>query len=271
MNANSVLTGLMNKARDITGLDNKLGLADLTDLMNSYELKSNPNLLKDSGKTLSGADLNLKNITKEDGDVIYKTNALWDQPVFHVTLDPGTYTYSAFVGDPIIDSYNCFVQNKEGTYSYVNKDIPYTGDGNWHLVKFTFNITDKYEYRVFITNVKKQKLMKLEKGNIATPDSLRFYPLTSPNNNLKDLYTGVYEGSGLNFSDKPPKIMNNDKVRVINLMQNGLKVQLFLDNDTAWARSETNGDWTAWQQVLGGGLLSKFLTNTSLAPVLEVA
>lgn len=244
----------MDKARKITGLTDKISITQLTDLMDSYELKSNPNLLKDSGKTLSDAIVNNpKNITKEDGDVIYKTDVLWDQPAFRVTLDPGTYTYSAFVGDSISGYYNCFVQNKYGTHDYVSMQVYYAGDGNWNLVKFTFNITAKNEYLVFITNVKKQKLMKLEKGNIATPDSLRFYPVTSPINRLDSLQTGAYEGPGHIFTGKPPKIMDNDKVRVINLMQNGSKVQLFLANDTAWLRSETNGDWTAWRKILGGG------------------
>lgn len=171
-NITDTLTPLMDKFRAKTGLTDKLTVARVTGLMNHFDLHVNPNLLGEAGTTLAGSNVILsspKNII-EDGNVkAYTSHGVkWNQVSFLMTLDPGTYTYSAYLKGPL-DIANFFLQNSTGNQSLLNIPISLANDNKWYRCKQTFSITNKDTYRMFFTNVYEQKNAKLELGDLATP------------------------------------------------------------------------------------------------------
>lgn len=172
MSIASTLSPLMDKARKLTGLTEKISIARLTSLMDHFDLHVNDNLLGDSGTTLAGSNVLLsspKNII-EDGNVkTYTSHGVqWDQVSFLMTLDPGTYTYSAYLKGPL-DKVFFYLQNSTGTQSLIVTSISLANDNKWYRCKQIFSITNKDTYRIFFTNVYEQKNAKLELGDLATP------------------------------------------------------------------------------------------------------
>ena len=171
-NITDTLTPLMDKFRAKTGLTDKLTVARATSLMDHFDLHVNPNLLGEAGTTLAGSNVILsrpKNII-EDGNVkAYTSHGVqWNQVGFLITLDPGTYTYSAYLKGPL-DKTWFYLQNSNGTHSLLTFVVSLPNDKGWHRCKQTFSITNKNTYRIFFTNVYEQKNAKLELGDIATP------------------------------------------------------------------------------------------------------
>lgn len=172
MSIASTLTPLMDKARKLTGLTEKISIARLTSLMDHFDLHVNDNLLGDSGTTLAGSNVLLsspKNIIEDGNDKIYTSHGVqWDQVIFLMTLDPGTYTYSAYLKGPL-DKTWFYLQNSNGIQSLLTFAVSLPNDKGWHRCKQTFSITNKDTYRIFFTNVYEQKNAKLELGDLATP------------------------------------------------------------------------------------------------------
>lgn len=172
MSLSETMTALMDKAREITGITEKISVDRLTSLMDHFDLHVNPNLLGEAGTTLAGSNVILskpKNII-EDGNVkAYTSHGVqWDQVSFLMTLDPGTYTYSAYLKGPL-DKVFFYLQNSTGTQSLITTSISLANDNKWYRCKQTFSITNKDTYRIFFTNVYEQKNAKLELGDLATP------------------------------------------------------------------------------------------------------
>jgi|SRR5699024_3682648 len=171
-NITDTLTLLMDKFREKTGLTEKLTIAQATGLIDHLDLHVNPNLLGEAGTTLAGSNVILsspKNII-EDGNVkAYTSHGVqWDQVLFLMTLDPGTYTYSTYLKGPL-DKVFFFLQNSNGIQSLLTFAVSLPNDKGWHRCKQTFSITNKDTYRIFFTNVYEQKNAKLELGDLATP------------------------------------------------------------------------------------------------------
>ena len=166
------MTALMDKAREITGLTEKISIARLTSLMDHFDLHVNPNLLGEAGTTLAGSNVILtspKNIIEDGNDKIYTSHGVqWNQVSFLMTLDPGTYTYSAYLRGPL-DEVRFYLQNSTGTYSLIATSISLANDNKWYRCKQTFSITNKDTYRIFFTNAYEQKNAKFELGDLATP------------------------------------------------------------------------------------------------------
>lgn len=80
MSIASTLTPLMDKAREITGLTEKISIAQLTSLMNHFDLHVNPNLL-DTTTAIS-----------ENGKD--RQWPMWMAYTFDYVLKPGKYTFS---------------------------------------------------------------------------------------------------------------------------------------------------------------------------------
>lgn len=71
------MTALMDKAREITGITEKINIAQLTSLMNHFDLHVNPNIFPETEFTA-------------------KKGGVWsfDTPHPYINLKPGTYTFS---------------------------------------------------------------------------------------------------------------------------------------------------------------------------------
>lgn len=168
-----MMTSLMDKFREKTNLTDKLSIQRATSLMDHLDLHVNPNLLGDSGIALTGGTVilsNTKGVIDEDNEKFYTANGhMWDQILFWIALSPGTYTYSADLMGPISDP-SFYVQNSNGSTTFLEEHgIALANDNTWHRCKHTFSIKAANTYRVFFTNVNKQKNIKLEVGDLATP------------------------------------------------------------------------------------------------------
>ena len=80
VNLSETMTALMDKTREITGLTEKISIAQLTSLMNHFDLHVNPNLLD----TTTAISENGKN----------SQWAMWMAYTFDYVLKPGKYTFS---------------------------------------------------------------------------------------------------------------------------------------------------------------------------------
>lgn len=173
MTLSNTMTSLMDKARELTGLSEKISLSRLTELMNHFDLHVNPNLLNNA-KELSGEDFLFMGgkIVDGDGYKIFKTQKSWEQVCCFLTLNPGTYTLSENVSGPLSIDGKCVfcLQNADGSETLIANrvSIP-AGNDEGHRVSSTFKVITKNKYRVFFTNVKTQSLPKLEAGDLATP------------------------------------------------------------------------------------------------------
>ena len=173
MTLSNTMTSLMDKARELTGLSEKISLSRLTELMNHFDLHVNPNLLNNA-KELSGEDFLITGgkIVDGDGYKIFKTQNNWEQVCCFLALNPGTYTFSENVSGPLSIDGKCdfYLQNANGSETLITNrvSIP-AGNDEGHRVSFTFKVITKNEYRVLFTNVKTQSLPKLEVGDLATP------------------------------------------------------------------------------------------------------
>lgn len=165
------MTPLMDKARKLTGLTEKISIARLTSLMNHFDLHVNPNLL-DNVDTLTGNGYFLSGgkIIDYNGHKAFKTDSLWNQVSCTRLLDKGTYTFSETVSGPLLQGQVSFyLQNSNGSTVFAEHEFPVPDDGKEHRVSNTFVINTKNQYRFFFTNAKIQLLPKLEVGDLATP------------------------------------------------------------------------------------------------------
>lgn len=120
MTAVETLTALMDKAREITGLTEKISIAQLTSLMNHFDLHVNPNLMDETENIVNPDPGNpyfsLRDIcaisksgtytfsfcTKTDGKakhvrvaaIEWKTNKATNVGVFPITSDRQSYTFT---------------------------------------------------------------------------------------------------------------------------------------------------------------------------------
>ena len=166
------MTSLMDKFREKTNLTDKLSIQRATSLMDHLDLHVNPNLLGNSGIALTGGTVilsNTKGVIDEDNEKVYTANGqMWNQILFWIALSPGTYTYSADLMGPISNP-TFYVQNSNGSTTFSAYGIALANDNTWHRCKQTFSIEAANTYRVFFINVNKQKNIKLEVGDLATP------------------------------------------------------------------------------------------------------
>lgn len=143
MTVSEELTALMDKARELTGLNEKISIAQLTSLMSHFDLHANPNLL-DTTTAIS-----------ENG----KNNQLpmWMAYSFNYVLKPGKYTFSwrakadsntndGTVRVRILDARSNTVI-PEQKIDDAGKVFPLTDE----LQSYTFSVPDdNHTYRVFV-------------------------------------------------------------------------------------------------------------------------
>lgn len=173
MTLNSELTALMDKARNLTGLTDKISIDRLTGLMDHFDLHVNPNLIANAD-TLSGdkflsARVSYSNV---NGHVVANSNGkLGSQFICLVSLSAGkTYTFSETVSGPLIDGNVTFMlQDSNGYKEFIYENITIPDDESEHRVSYTFNVKSDGTYRVFFTNAKTFCLPKLEIGELSTP------------------------------------------------------------------------------------------------------
>lgn len=187
MTLNSELTALMDKAREITGLTEKISVDRLTSLMDHFDLHVNPNLLSSTTWTT------VPNIN-------YPT---WPETQLIDSLKPGTYTFSwkAVASSKLDKTIRVRLHNKK------NDGVP-SGFGwagnNFMLTSkktsFTFTVPDNgddYELLIYGSAVNASENdkvtfydCKLEVGDLATPLNLlpnheiRYLPKNNPANNF---------------------------------------------------------------------------------------
>ena len=171
MSLNDVMTPLMDKARELTGLTEKISIARLTSLMNHFDLHVNPNLLD----TTTGISENGKN----------KQWPVWMSYTFDYVLKPGKYTFSwrakadsdtndGTIRVRIFDDRSDAVIPEQETDG-AGKAFPLTDE----LQSYTFSVPDdNHTYRVFVygSSFPHPQLWsvtfydcKLEVGDLATP------------------------------------------------------------------------------------------------------
>lgn len=173
MSLNSELTALMDKARNLTGLTDKISIDRLTGLMDYFDLHVNPNLIANAD-TLSG-DMFLSigvSYSNVNGHVVANSNGnQWSHFVCLVPLIAGkTYTFSETVSGPLFDGNVTFMlQDSKGSKALIIDNITIPDDESEHRVSYTFNVKSDGNYRVFFTNAKTFCLPKLEIGELSTP------------------------------------------------------------------------------------------------------
>lgn len=173
MSLNSELTALMDKARNLTGLTDKISIDRLTGLMDHFDLHVNPNLIANAD-TLSG-DKFLSvgaSYSNVNGHVVANSNGkLWSQFICLVSLSAGkTYTFSETVSGPLLSGNVTFMlQDDAGHKAIISDNIAIPDDESEHRVSYTFNVKSDGTYRVFFTNAKTFCLPKLELGELSTP------------------------------------------------------------------------------------------------------
>lgn len=165
MNLSETMTALMDKAREITGLTEKINIAQLTSLMNHFDLHVNPNLLSSTTWTT------VPNIN-------YPT---WPATQLIDSLKPGTYTFSwkAVASSKLDKTVRVRVHNKKN--DNVPSGLVWAGN-NFRLTSqktsFTFTVPDDgddYELIIYGSAVNASENgkvtfydCKLEVGDLAT-------------------------------------------------------------------------------------------------------
>lgn len=173
MTLNSSMVSLMDKARSLTGLTDKISIAHLTQLMDYFDLHVNPNLIANAD-TLSG-DMFLSggvSYSSVNGHVVANSNGhQWSQFMCLVPLIAGkTYTFSETVSGPLLNRNISFLlQDSKGFQQLIVDTITIPDDGIEHRVSRTFSVKSDGTYRVFFTNAKTYCLPKLELGELSTP------------------------------------------------------------------------------------------------------
>lgn len=166
MTLNSLMTPLMDKAREITGITEKISIAQLTSLMNHFDLHVNPNLLSSTTWTT------VPNIN-------YPT---WPDTQLIDSLKPGTYTFSwkAVASSKLDKTIRVRVHNKKN--DSVPSGLVWAGN-NFRITSqktsFTFTVPDDggdYELLIYGSAVNASENdkvtfynCKLEVGDLATP------------------------------------------------------------------------------------------------------
>lgn len=173
MSLNSELTALMDKARNLTGLTDKISIDRLTGLMDHFDLHINPNLIANSD-TLSGDNFLTTGVSYSNvsGHVVANSNGKqWSQFMCLVSLSAGkTYTFSETVSGPLDNGTVTFIlQDSKGSEQFIFDHITIPDDESEHRVSYTFSVNSDGNYRVFFTNAKTFCLPKLEIGELSTP------------------------------------------------------------------------------------------------------
>lgn len=174
MSLNSELTALMDKARNLTGLTDKISIDRLTGLMDHFDLHVNPNLIVNAD-TLSGDNFLTIGVSYSNvsGHVVANSGGhQWSQFMCLVPLSAGkTYTFSETVSGPLLNGNVCFIlQDSEGSKQFIfDNKITIPDDESEHRVSYTFSVNSDGKYRVFFTNAKTFCLPKLEIGDLSTP------------------------------------------------------------------------------------------------------
>ena len=172
MSLSETMTALMDKAREITGLTEKISIARLTSLMNHFDLHVNPNLIKADYVNSFAVSSDANNPAPE-----------WQYRIVYGGLAANTtYTLSLSAvntNDVKLASVRIFCEYYKG--KYVNKEITsfiFSADNK--RKSFTFTTDDNAYYNVclyagplsvpqgksFVTTYHN---IKLEKGDLATP------------------------------------------------------------------------------------------------------
>lgn len=171
MTVSKTLTALMDKARELTGLNEKISIARLTSLMSHFDLHANPNLLD----TTTAISENGKNAQWP----------VWMAYSFNYVLKPGKYTFSwrakadSNTNDGTVrvrifdDRSNTVIPEQK--IDDAGKAFPLTDE----LQSYTFSVPDdNHTYRVFVygSSFPHPQLWsvtfydcKLEVGDLATP------------------------------------------------------------------------------------------------------
>lgn len=173
MTLNSELIALMDKARSLTGLTDKISIDRLTELMNYFDLHVNHNLI-DNADTLAGDGFLPFGITYSsiNGHTVANSGGhQWSQFMCLVSLNAGkTYTFSETVSGPLMNGNVSFIlQNSTGSEEYILNNITIPDDESEHRLSYTFSVKSDGTYRVFFTNAKTFCLPKLETGELSTP------------------------------------------------------------------------------------------------------
>lgn len=168
----------MDKAREITGLTEKISLGRLINLMDHFELHANPNLLPGTNDW-SGVWDN-KNLYSDSGayqgQSVLKASHAWLGISEVYEAEAGkTYTFSAYVkSDVRNNAANIFVLpnvNTFGATPYQKRDIAV--DNDWKRVSLTFKTTEAVSLRPRIETSDASTIYicgyKLEEGDLATP------------------------------------------------------------------------------------------------------
>ena len=169
MTATELLTNLMDKTRQITGLTEKIGVARLTELMDHFDLHVNPNLLSQS-----------------EWEIVPDPEwPMWSNTNVYQRLAPGTYTLSwrakttgsdTTVRVRILDlPTNRVADGTDNSGSFGGTAFPLTSS----RASYTFTVPqDNYSYSVLVYgsayNVNQTSTVqlydcKLEVGDLATP------------------------------------------------------------------------------------------------------
>lgn len=162
MSLNDVMTPLMDKARKLTGLTDKIGIARLTGLMDHFNLHVNPNLLKETTIVIKKETYSLGDLgTLKTGEYTFSWSAKTSGSNHYVRIRPF-----------------CYANNTELSKTSGGDVFPLTD----HRQSYTFNVpNDGKAYNLLIYGFKgadgesetdKDVTIydcKLETGDLATP------------------------------------------------------------------------------------------------------
>ena len=171
MTVSEALTALMDKARKITGLTDKISVTQLTNLMDHFDLHINPNLL----------NFTVRNVESKQTD----TYPEWDNSLAYEGLKPNT-TYTLTLSATNTNgvkgaSVRIYCENWNN--KYINKQLEqYFFDADGKKRSFTFTTPEDegwlYDVRLYAgsmsVNEHKDFMTtyrdcKLEYGDLATP------------------------------------------------------------------------------------------------------
>lgn len=190
MTAVETLTALMDKARQKTGLTEKISVPRLTGLMDHFDLHINPNLL-DGAADFSGNWVNSgktwKLSTEKDpfngnAVMIQNENILWYGIYNQTVLQKGTYTFSldykiTSLGGKAAPSLFFYVlANSDEAAKVVRGNNVRTTPGvnQWNHASYTFTVADTTTTRCRVEMATSGFQLcvsscKLEVGDLATP------------------------------------------------------------------------------------------------------
>lgn len=179
MALNDTMTALMDKARKLTGLTEKISIARLTGLMDHFDLHVNPNLFT-GANDFSGTWYNQSSWTESgtyQGMKVMRRNSAWLGISQEIAVQAGqTYTFSFYAkASQTVNNTCIYVKGLiKGTDNTNPSNKIISLDQNWQKNSFTFKvIADGYVAprleamsngtTIYICGY------KLEVGDLATP------------------------------------------------------------------------------------------------------